>query len=161
MGVPCGDWFEAHDATVREAAGHRNTTLRVASDDAPAVHPYLVGGSSAGEHALPNRYQYGSRSATLAAVDEPGREALDRRGVSGRELEVLDAVAEGLTNAEIAARLCVSERTVESHVASLLRKLGARNRVELHAAQRSGSPSVVHLTGFRISSTPLRVKECV
>jgi predicted ATPase len=51
--------------------------------------------------------------------------------VSGRELEVLDAVAEGLTNAEIAARLCVSERTVESHVASLMRKLGARNRVEV------------------------------
>ena len=45
------------------------------------------------------------RSATLAAVDEPARDELGRRGVSGRELEVLAAVAERMTNAEIAARL--------------------------------------------------------
>ena len=73
----------------------------------------------------------GRRSATLADVDEPTREELDRRGVSSREFDVLEAVADRLTNAEIAARLCVSERTVESHVSSLLRKLGARNRIEL------------------------------
>ena len=64
-------------------------------------------------------------------MDEPAREELDRRGVSSREFDVLEAVAERMTNAEIAARLCVSERTVESHVSSLLRKLGVRNRVEL------------------------------
>jgi hypothetical protein len=44
---------------------------------------------------------------------------------------VLAALAERLTNAEIAARLFVSERTVESHVAALLRKLEAANRREL------------------------------
>jgi tetratricopeptide (TPR) repeat protein len=44
---------------------------------------------------------------------------------------VLAAVAERRTNAEIAARLFVSERTVESHVAALLRKLEATNRREL------------------------------
>jgi DNA-binding NarL/FixJ family response regulator len=72
-------------------------------------------------------------------VDEPGREALGRRGVSRRELEVLAAVAERLTNAEIAGQLCVSERTVESHVSSLLHKLGAANRTELRrwAGQRT------------------------
>jgi hypothetical protein len=46
---------------------------------------------------------------------------------------VLSALAGRLTNAEVAARLCVSERTVESHVSSLLRKLGAANRLELAA----------------------------
>jgi predicted ATPase/DNA-binding CsgD family transcriptional regulator len=49
-------------------------------------------------------------------------------GVSAREAEVLDAVAEHLTNAEIGARLFISVRTVESHVSSLLRKLGAQDR---------------------------------
>jgi tetratricopeptide (TPR) repeat protein len=44
---------------------------------------------------------------------------------------VLTALAERLTNAEIAARLFVSERTVESHVTALLRKLEATNRREL------------------------------
>jgi class 3 adenylate cyclase/tetratricopeptide (TPR) repeat protein len=53
------------------------------------------------------------------------------RGVTRREAEVLAAVGERLTNAEIAARLYVSERTVESHVSSLLRKLQAADRHEL------------------------------
>ena len=45
--------------------------------------------------------------------------------VSAREAEVLAAIEERLTNAEIAVRLFISGRTVESHVSSLLRKLGA------------------------------------
>jgi predicted ATPase/DNA-binding CsgD family transcriptional regulator len=48
--------------------------------------------------------------------------------VSAREAEVLAGVAEHLTNAEIAARLFISVRTVESHVSSLLRKMGVRDR---------------------------------
>ena len=49
-------------------------------------------------------------------------------GVSVREAEVLAALGEHLTNAEIGARLSISIRTVESHVSSLLRKLRAGNR---------------------------------
>jgi predicted ATPase/DNA-binding CsgD family transcriptional regulator len=48
--------------------------------------------------------------------------------ISAREAEVLAAVGEHLSNAEIAARLFISVRTVESHVSSLLRKLGAEDR---------------------------------
>ena len=48
--------------------------------------------------------------------------------LSGRELEVLDLVAHGLTNREIATRLVLSEHTVNRHVANILRKLGLSSR---------------------------------
>ncbi len=59
------------------------------------------------------------------------RQTLSDAGVSEREAEVLALLAHRATNAEIAARLYVSVRTVESHVSSLLRKLGASDRREL------------------------------
>ena len=54
-------------------------------------------------------------------------------GVTAREADVLELVAEGLANKEIAARLFLSPRTVEKHVESLLRKTGARSRTQLVA----------------------------
>ncbi|MGN9809437.1 response regulator [Micromonospora sp. BQ11] len=51
--------------------------------------------------------------------------------VTAREEEVLLAVARGLTNIEIADALHISLSTVKTHLASLMAKLGARNRVEI------------------------------
>ncbi len=51
-------------------------------------------------------------------------------GLSKREAEVLGLLAAGLTNKELATRLHVSVRTVDTHVSSIYRKVGARGRVE-------------------------------
>jgi DNA-binding NarL/FixJ family response regulator len=58
----------------------------------------------------------------------PGRPAHQR--LTGREREVLQLVAAGLTNAEIAAELRLSPNTVKEHASSMFRKLGARNRAD-------------------------------
>ncbi len=55
-------------------------------------------------------------------------------GLTGRQLDVLELVAEGLTNAEIADRLVLSPRTVDHHVSAVLQKLGVGTRQE--AAER-------------------------
>jgi two-component system response regulator DesR len=59
--------------------------------------------------------------------------------LSEREREVLDLIAAGSTNREIAERLFLSPHTVKEHTSALYRKLGARNRAEaVQRAQRVG-----------------------
>jgi DNA-binding NarL/FixJ family response regulator len=83
------------------------------------------------------------------ASTRPARAPRPRRPTSGwesltpTELLVVEAVSEGLSNPQIAARLYVSRHTVESHVKHIFVKLGITSRVELAgmAVRRSVAPS--------------------
>jgi DNA-binding NarL/FixJ family response regulator len=86
-----------------------------------------------------------SSGAAVALLDHVRQEdqrpetdagALD--ALTSREIEVLQLLAEGLENTEIAARLAISSRTAKNHVSSILAKLGLSNRVQaaVFAAQQ-------------------------
>ncbi len=67
-------------------------------------------------------------------IDSPRGQGLpgesESYGLTAREIEVLELLSQGLTDKEIGEALSISVRTVETHVGSILRKLGARNRAE-------------------------------
>lgn len=70
--------------------------------------------------------------------DERRREEL---GITPRELEILEAMAAGLSNREIAAKLFVSENTVKTHAARLFDKLSAQRRTQ--AVQRAKEAGII------------------
>jgi DNA-binding CsgD family transcriptional regulator len=68
----------------------------------------------------------GARISGFSAVQEAEARTL----LTPREVQILDAIADGLTNKAIARRLGISLHTVKFHVESVFRKLGARTRTE-------------------------------
>ena len=76
-------------------------------------------------HQSPVTGSQSSFSHHLTTQQEPPYEALTER-----ELEVLNLLAQGMPNKEIAAQLVISERTAKFHVSSIMGKLGATNRTE-------------------------------
>lgn len=104
----------------------------VDSDDAALVRSALGTFDALGSR--PAARLTANRLRELGARVPRGPNAATRgnpAGVTGRELEVVGLLAEGLRNAEIAERLVISAKTVDHHVSSLLAKLGVGSR---HAA---------------------------
>jgi DNA-binding NarL/FixJ family response regulator len=98
---------------------------------------------AAGERVMAPELHHGAVTA-LGELARRARESADvLAGLSNRERQVLEMLSDGLTVGQVAKRLCISPRTVETHVAKLYRKLGVRTR--LQAVSRAAALGLVDL----------------
>lgn len=108
-------------------AGARGFLLK---DAGPAMLTHAVQAAAEGEALIDPSVTV--RLLSTFAGTSPDRQLRQpTEALSDRELEVLGRVAIGLTNAEISDQLFISLSTVKTHLANLMTKIGARNRVEL------------------------------
>lgn len=132
-----GDVRRAADLWGREgAAYHQAAALAQSSQEADLIEALTILDRIG---AIPLARTVRSALRGLGARGIPrGPQATTRHnpaGLTGRQLDVLPLIAEGLTNSEIADQLVLSVRTVDSHVAAILMKLGVSSRQE--AARRA------------------------
>ena len=117
-----------------EVARARLELARVLATDRPAV---AIAEASAALSALESAGATRGADEAAALLRRLGAAARTgpkrRTPLTKREEEVLALIGHGLTNAEIAARLCISAKTVEHHVGRVLAKLGLRSRSEAAA----------------------------
>jgi DNA-binding CsgD family transcriptional regulator len=120
------------EAAIRDGWGYPGTLLR----GAETVFTQLRLGRASGACRTLLRSE-GHTAPRRRTADPELPAALVNAGVTTREAEVLDLLADRLSNREIAAQLFISPRTVEKHVAALLAKLGAEDRSALTGMARS------------------------
>ena len=112
--------------------------LALSMGDEPAQREALtildrIGAAAAAARVRKQMRSLGARAVPRGPIAET---RANPAGLTRRQAQVLGLIIEGLTNAQIAARLSLSPKTAEHHVAAVLARLGARNRVEAADAAR-------------------------
>jgi DNA-binding NarL/FixJ family response regulator len=133
-----GDWRAAAAAWQELGCPYQRALALACGDQDEAMLEALalLDGLGARQTAQRLRRQL-RRRGTLRVPRGPTRAtAANPAGLTGRQVEVLELLAQGLTNAEIAARLSLSVKTVGHHVSALLAKLGVGSRHQAVAAAR-------------------------
>lgn len=114
-----------------ELAIARLDLARLLVDDAPEVAAAEARAACRALWDLGAAREADAAAHVLRRLGEPGRQGARRPGrLTRRQAEVLDLLAEGLSNAQIAERLYISPRTAEHHVSNILAALGLRSRGE-------------------------------
>jgi DNA-binding CsgD family transcriptional regulator len=130
------DWPAAADAFGALGWVHDRALMLSLTDDEQALAEALQTARRLGAEPLARRATTRMRDLGMRIPRGPRRTTrANPAGLTARQLEVLALIGEGLTNAEIAERLVVSQRTAEHHVAAVLAKLGAATRRD--AARRA------------------------
>jgi DNA-binding NarL/FixJ family response regulator len=117
---------ELRAAAARAALGARDAAVAHARSAAKGAE--RLGARPLAEAAAQQLRDLGE--ALAGALGPRGSRRAERGGLTARQLEVLAAISTGLTDKEVARRLALSPRTVESHVATALAVLDARSRAE-------------------------------
>jgi DNA-binding CsgD family transcriptional regulator/tetratricopeptide (TPR) repeat protein len=127
-----GEWRAAASAWANRGYPYETALALSLSDEPAALIDALARLDALGAGPLARRVRRELRDRGVAGVPRGPRPETRRNlaGLTARQLEVLDLVADGLTNADIASRLVLSVRTVDRHVTAVLEKLGARSRTD-------------------------------
>ena len=103
--------------------------------------------ASAIRQAFNNSVYYSNGRSGRSAEPAPSRQASEDPGLTKREVEILQLVAEGYSNSQLAKMLWVTEQTVKFHLSNIYRKLDVANRTEASRwAQLHGLLSVTERT---------------
>jgi DNA-binding CsgD family transcriptional regulator len=132
-----GAWAEAAEDWERIGCPYERA-LALAEGDEPAMRQALEIFSDLGAVPAADRVRERMRRAGIANVPPRPRAAtrVAPAHLTRRQLEVLTLLEAGLSNADIARRLYISERTAGHHVSAILRKLGTKSRGEAAARAR-------------------------